>query len=433
MLPILRDAHVYLLHFDCEQTMADLRELDALANRTHKPNVGIAVVNYTRLHPAIVKKYAVEGIADFENLVRHLMRHLHELENLGESSFQHPPEGFTFRFRNVLRSALAPFVLGVDDLVLCSRGAFEVMSTLVVRSGARVVAVHDGLGGSTTFTTTLCTADFLRDLGALLAEPRERPLRRVFVPAPVWWLNGGRCIGGGTVDELREAFPQVEFIPVAVPNDVIDSRLTLRQCYDWYNADVTKTVELMGHPEALTGRLAPLEGVTEAGFARRLVLVDDSPFAAFSPPVSTFDLEPVALEALGELDDLTSVLVTYEELLVERSDEAFPDEQPGAIRRLRASLGGEEIPVRRTLVRKYPLVDRATRALFIALFVERRGLEDVVAAIDEADDDTRALARAMYAALASLELRGDAGRRQGERQPSGTPPYGAGAAPKMSS
>jgi hypothetical protein len=355
-----------------------------------------------------VRRYAEEGFADFEELVRHLMRHHHELTNIAELSFQHPPEGFTFRFRNVLRLALARFVLGEGDLVMCSRGAHAVMQALVVRSSAKVVAVRDGLGGSTSFTTTLCTEDFRRELKGLLAETSDgRPLRRVFVPAPVWWVDRKtRCLGGETVDDLRKDFPALEIVLITIPEEVIDARLSLRECYDWYNADLASTEALVANAaEALAGRLQPFERATDAGFVRRLVLADDSPFAAYGPPVSPFELEPIAPESLGDIDDLTQVLVAYDEVIVERSDEAFPEDAGKAIRRVRATVGGREVVVRRTLVRKYPLADRVVRALFIALFVEQRSLEEVVSALDATDHEQRALANSMHAALASLELR----------------------------
>jgi hypothetical protein len=408
MIPILRESHIYLLHFNREQTMKDLREVDALANRSSKPNVGIAVVNYTRLHPELVRKYAEDGFADFEDLVRHLMKHHHELANIGELSFQHPAEGFTFRFRNVVRATLAPFVLSEDDLVLTSRGAHEVLSALVIRSGARVVAVADGLGGSTSFTTTMCTADFRRELTVLLAEPRERPFRRVFVPAPVWWVDQKtRCLGGETVDDLRASFPGVEIIPIEIRDEVLDARLSLRQCYDYYNADLPRTVALIAQGErALPGQLAPLERMTEAGFARVLSIAVDSPFGAQSPLGATFGVEAIAPESLASVDDGMSVQIAYDELLVERSDESFPEDEPGSIRRFRATgEAGEAIRVRRTLVRNFTLADRTARSLFAALFVDKRALADVLAAIAPSDEAQRAAARAIYEALASLELR----------------------------
>jgi len=265
---ILRDANIYLLHFNVEQTLADLRVVDELANPDSKPRVGVAVVHHTRKHSPQVQKYGNDGLADFEALIRHLMSGAEAFENINEITFQHPAEGFTFRFRNFLRETLAPYHLGESDLVLCSKGAFTVMRDLVVRNGATVRPVSDGLGGSTTFTTTLCTDDFVRDLGEILAEPRDVPFRRVLVPAPVWWVSNQTCLNGGTIDDLRNTFPTVEIVPVDVPLDILESRLTVREAYDYYNVDLAKTRDL---PHDVVAQcLAPNESLTETGFVRRL-------------------------------------------------------------------------------------------------------------------------------------------------------------------
>jgi hypothetical protein len=383
---ILRDALVYLLHFNQEQTLSDLREVNRLANLAHKPKVGIAVVHYTRKHSTKVQEYAKSGFGDFEALIRHLMTGKESLDNIDEISFQHPAEAFTFRFRNFLRAKLAPWLLGEDDLVLTSRGAYGVMSELVVRTGATVRAVRDNLGGSTSFTTTLCTNDFLRDLGEILAEPDARSWKRVFVPAPVWWVGGDTtCLNGGTIDDLRRAFPTLEFIPVDVPMDILESRLSTREAYDWYNVDLARTRALALHEQsALTPCLAAYESLTETGFVRRIVIEGKDDVA----------IDP---KDLASIDPKARVMVVYDELLVER-EALYPPE--GDDERFTLDVNGEEVFVRRSFARRYALEGPYMRSLFEALFVAKRPFGEVAqAALGD-------LPARMYQQVADLERRG---------------------------
>lgn len=383
---ILRDANIYLLHFDLEQTLSDLRVVNELANRAHPPRVGIAVVHYTRKHSTLVQKYAENGFADFEALIRTLMSGKERFENITEITFQHPAEGFSFRFRGFLRDTLAPLHLGESDLVLCSRGAFRVMRDIVVRNGATVRAVTDGLGGSTTFTTTLCTDDFLRDLAAILAEPRDVPFKRVLVPQPVWWVGdpatGTTCLNGGSIDDLRRAFPTLDFVPVDVPLDILETRLTVQQAYDFYNVDLEKTRELWRRPDVLAQCLRPNEQLTELGFVRRFVLEGDEARA----------LDPATLAAL---DPSARVVVEYDEVLVDRED-VYPSE--GAEPRVAIPTADGSLFVRRTLAKRYELPSRYMRSLFDDLFVAKRPFADIArSALGD-------LPRRMHRALADLEL-----------------------------
>lgn len=359
---ILRDANIYLLHFDVAQTLADLRVVDELANPESKPRVGIAIVHYTRKHSAQVQKYGADGQADFEQLIRHLMADADSFKNITQITFQHPAEGFTFRFRNFLREQLAPYLLGENDLLLCSKAAFTVMRDLVIKSGATVRPIADGLGGSTTFTTTLCTDDFVRDLRTILAEPREVPFRRVLVPAPVWWVSNKTCLNGGTLDDLRAEFPNVQIVPVPVPDDVLESRLTVREAYDYYNVDLAKTRELVDERrDALATCLAPNESLTDAGFVRRFVIESD-------------DKTVVAAADLRSLDTSVRVVVEYDELLVEREG-IYPTE--GNDTRHTVDVGGKDVILRRTPSKRYKLPGRYLRSVFADLFFDKKPLVDV--------------------------------------------------------
>jgi hypothetical protein len=377
---ILRYAHIYLLHFNCEQTLIDLREVNRLANVEHKPNIGIAVVHYTRKHSPQVQQYAKDGFADFESMVRYLMSGKESFDNLGEIYFQHPAEGFTFRFRNFLRAKVAQYLLCEDDLLLCSQGAYEIMRTLVVKNGATVRPVRDNLGGSTNFTTTLCTDDFLRDLRAVLDEPRDRPFKRVLIPLPVWWVSDKTCLNGGTIEDLQNAFPMVEIVPVDIPMDVLESRLSIREAYDWYNVDLERSAKLQAMSQAeVAACLGPNEVVTEMGFVRRFVLEDTGE-----------TIDP------AHLSDHTSVMVEYDELLVER-EALYPVE--GSDRRYTLTLAGQPVSVRRTLTRRYPLPGRYMISLYKDLFITKRSLADVAAsALGDLPDR-------LYQTLCDLERR----------------------------
>lgn len=388
---ILHDGNIYLLHFSVEQTLADLHEVNRLANREHKPKVGLALIHYTYKHSPAVQKYANDGFGDFPDLIRHLMTGKESFENITSIQLQHPSYAFAFRFRNPLRELLGPYVLREDDLVLCSKGAYPVMRDLVVRGGATVMPVSDGLGGSTTFTATMCTDDFVRELRTILAQPRDVPFRRVFVPDAVWWVGDeGRrtCLNAGTLDDVREAFPAVQFVMVKVPTDIIETTLDVRQAYDWFNADLEKTRDLaLNRHDVLAACLAPHESLTELGYVRRFARADSDEAI---DPTTLSTLEPEAL-----------VRVEYDELIVEREG-LYPVE--GTDTRHTIDMDGAPIFVRRARTRSYELPGRYMRSLFADLFLAKRPLEDV------AKNALGDLPLRMYRALFDLERRSQVSR-----------------------
>lgn len=233
VIPWLPSAIFYLTHFGCEQTLADLRRLDRLANRARPPTVLIARLHYDRLHPRVVRDLAEGGLAEFPRVVEHLVAHPGAFPNLGGIHFQHPSTAYAWRFRGFLAARLAPLALREGDAVLCSRAAFPVLERLLAGTGARVAAVADALGGSTDFATSVTTPRLVAGARGLRAEAPL--LRRLVVPSSMWpW--SGRCLAGGTVEDLRRELPGLAVEVVDVPARVLATSLSVDECWDYVNA-----------------------------------------------------------------------------------------------------------------------------------------------------------------------------------------------------
>ena len=299
-ITLVREARIYLLHLDLEQTLADLDTLERCANPQDRPNVVIAPIHYNDRHAPLVKELARRGREDYRAMVEQIHRQRARWPSIENVYFHHPAEAYAWRFRNELRACLAPLRLGAGDLVLCSVAALEVLRDHVVPGSARVVSVRDVLGGSTTFATTLQTTDFV---GALQAQGGA--IRRAVVPSTSWWVDGGeRSLDGETVHALRERFPGLEIVCVDIPEEVACARLTLEECLGYYGADLQQTARLRRDPAALQARARPAEAVTARGLIRRLSRGSDGE-----------PLGPDDLDRLGE----AKVTVSYDEVLVHRA------------------------------------------------------------------------------------------------------------------
>jgi hypothetical protein len=300
-IPALRQGRIYLLCFGLEQTLADLDTVQAFASPGDRPTVVIAPLHHNSRHPSLVKSLAKRGLREFEALVAELARRRPGWSNIADIFLHHPAGAFTWRFRRELRALLAPYRLGEGDVVICSVGAHETMQDHVVRGPARAVAVRDGLGGSTTFTTTLTTDDIASALEGL--RSRGEAIRRALVPSTVWWIEGERCLGGELVETLRRRFPEIEIVRVEVPPELFDARLTLDECVAYYSVDLPRTAALRngGHDDARS-HAHPLETVTRRGYIRR-----------FSRGPEADPLDPGALDRIDE-----PVRLSYDELLVHR-------------------------------------------------------------------------------------------------------------------
>ena len=233
LLPRLRKAVIYLTHFSFEQTMADLQAVNRCAHPAEPPVVLLSRLHYNRLHPPVVRDLAVDGSAEALRLAEHLTDHRRDLPNIDSIFFQFPSTAYAWMFREFLESRLEALKLGEGDVVLCSRAAFPVLRHLLVGTRAAVHAVADPLGGSTDFATTVTTPNLIARVQEL--KDGGTPVTRIVVPSSMWpW--SGRCLAGGTVEDIRRRFPDADVAVVDIPLDYISCSLSIDNVKDFFQA-----------------------------------------------------------------------------------------------------------------------------------------------------------------------------------------------------
>jgi hypothetical protein len=236
ILPDLRKAIVYLTHFSFEQTIADLQTVSTYAHPSNPPIVLLSRLHHNRLHPPVIRQLAEGGLAEVPRLVEHLATHRDDLPNIDKVLLQFPSTAYVWLFREFLAGKLAALDLGEGDVVLGSRAAYPVLRRLLAATRAEVHGVADPLGGSTDFATTVTTPN-------LIARVQARKnggirVKRIVVPSSMWPWEG-RCLAGGTVDDISRRFPGVDVSVVDIPLDYISSSLTIDNVRAFFQAGGT--------------------------------------------------------------------------------------------------------------------------------------------------------------------------------------------------
>lgn len=240
ILPHLPSAVVYLTHFSFEQTLADLRTIDSHAHPAEPPVAVLSRLHYNRLHPPVIRELAERGLPEVPRVLQHLASGREPLGRIGKIVLQFPSTGYAWAYRDFLAEKLSQLRPGEGDVVLGSRAASPVLRRLLAGSGAEVHSVADPLGGSTDFATTVTTPELVARAHALLGG-RAR-LGRVVVPSSMWPFDG-RCLAGGTADDLRDALPGVDVAVVEIPSELISSCLTLEQALDFFDSGGSAMME----------------------------------------------------------------------------------------------------------------------------------------------------------------------------------------------
>lgn len=215
----LKKPGLYFLHLNYEQTINDLeliKDLDC--------TITIALMDYNRFFPDKIRDIAQKGHQDFKKLIYYLAEYQ---DRYSKISLLSPPEAYAWKNRNKLYSLFEKYKIDKNDLILCSQAAFDMIKKIVP---ARVEAVQNQAGGSIKFMSALTSHAIISHL----SHNNLIDVKNIYVPQNIWRINGIYDLNGDTINALRNHFPLQKIIPINVPLEMLLTRLTINECFDYY-------------------------------------------------------------------------------------------------------------------------------------------------------------------------------------------------------
>jgi len=268
LLIVLKGPYPLLFHFNFKQTIADLKQLERL--KLDDPQIVIMLLYYNRLHSEVVKQMADRARLDFKKLIFWLAKNSGSFKLLKNIEFQSPSCCYAWRYRNDIRRLLSDFTFTKDDLLMCSKGALEIMHFMLDKS-VEIFPVPGSFGGSIDYTTGITGKDVIRELRTII---RRHRVKRVFLPDSIWWIEERYDLNAQTKDLLKKQFPDIEFVIIHIPIGVLNARLEIEHCYDYFNCDIKTTKMLQQNKELCLDAATQLKGdfgkVTAIGLIREL-------------------------------------------------------------------------------------------------------------------------------------------------------------------
>jgi len=221
---------IFLLYFNFKQIIEDIKFLDGLEQIN---NIKISKMFYNKYHPEIIKKVSKENDEDFKKLIYYLHEHKKEFKDIKKLLFHSPSEAFAWKHKDFLTKTLNRYNLTKKDLILCSKAAYKAIRDLIPDE-INVFPIKDSLEGSTTMAATILTKDIINELIPIL---KKNEIKRVFLPDSIWGIKenaGDYDYNAVNKNNLIKMFPDIEMILIEIPYDILDSNLSLQDCYDYY-------------------------------------------------------------------------------------------------------------------------------------------------------------------------------------------------------
>lgn len=381
MLTVLKRPYPMLFHFNLRQTIADLKQLERL--KLDNPQIVIMLIYYNRLHPEYVKQMADKAKLDFKRLIFWLATNSGSFKLLKNIEFQSPSYCYAWRYRNDLRILLSDFTFTEDDLLMCSGGASEIMHFLLDKD-VEICPVPGPFGGSMDFSTGITGNDVIRKLEDVM---RRRKVKRVFLPDSIWWVDDRYDLNAQTKELLAKRFPGIEFVIIHIPMGVLNARLELEHCYDYFNCDIKATKALQQDRrlclDATTKLKGELGAITATGLIRELSIQinagSERLFDAADKRLSVRDdfhgvfiFHPSLMDKIVGLD--TTVIVSYYEPVVQQTRDLINKINA------KASIDGKGMKriVGRSVLNRLLLDNSSSRLFFKKMFIEGKGQDSTI-------------------------------------------------------
>ena len=225
----IKEGTYFLILFHEEQLAEDMEEL---LSTTSADNGGIFIhkLYYDSRSPKRVVERAQEADRQRKAAVRRIARLRRDSRQL---LLALGADIQAFTRRHEIYTMLAPCSGESDEAVFCSKGTFPVIEHFFDNSENVVVPLESAFGGNIDFVQGAAARDVIGEVVRLRSTNDN--LRRVFLPDSMFWLDGGYDLFGDSSEVLAEAFPDVSFELLPVPQLVTWSVVGLDDCLAFFD------------------------------------------------------------------------------------------------------------------------------------------------------------------------------------------------------
>lgn len=226
---LTQQATFFLMLFDHDQLMSDV---DEIYSSTAAENGGLYI------HKLYHDRCSPDRVVEYANEADHHRRDA--VESLSRMSLDDRPLMFSLGAdiqaqarRYEIYSSLVTCRGSAEEAVFCSPGAAPVIERYFGDAGTIVLAMESAFGGNIDFVQGCTARDVIVQIERLLNE--GRPLRRAFLPDAMFWIDDGLDLNGDRIDQISEAFPELDVELLSIPKEVIYSAVDLSDCLAFFN------------------------------------------------------------------------------------------------------------------------------------------------------------------------------------------------------
>ncbi len=224
-----RDGTFFLILFNEEQLAADVEEI---LESTSPDSGGLFLhkLYYDRCSPERVVEYAREAHCQREAAVRRLASLPLDRRQL---LFSIGADVQAYTRRREIHGLLDACLGRSDEAIFCSPGAFPVINHHCREVDNLVVPIEGAFGGNLDLVQGATARAVVQQLERLLATGRS--FSRVYLPEPMFWIDGEYDLNGDRASLITEAFPELSVQVLPVPGLVMWSAVNLRDCLAFFD------------------------------------------------------------------------------------------------------------------------------------------------------------------------------------------------------
>ncbi len=232
----VRKLTVVLFHFNKEQTLLDLREINHLKPRG--ADVIIVKLYYSKFDELLVKKYAEKSYMDVKETVLFIYKNRNLFENINRIFLTPDSKIYAWTFQHKLRDILSKYDFRNNEFMFCSEGAYSELRKILKGKKVRVIPIKSPCGGSIDDAATITTNEIISKIKELKLQNIK--ISKLYLPSSMYWIHDISYrdtdiydLRGKTKGEIKRLFPNIVLEMIAL-GDLGEGPLDLEDCYKYY-------------------------------------------------------------------------------------------------------------------------------------------------------------------------------------------------------